>query len=666
MKNKKILKHIAFVFLIVFGVLVVWYCNIAIYNKSKTVDLYDYEDTEEDEINISQDVVYEYSFVSDYEVIKGVILKFFFEDDLESGEILVNLIDNETNQIIRSTSHDYERFENDGDLNFIFSPVLQDVKGKDYTIQIGLYNFEKNAFSIAGVSDDKGNKDVYVRIDTIHGGDKFYEAQNIIFIIFYLLLLAVFGWGLYFSKKIRIENVYLISALVLGLLFMVLIPLMAIPDEQTHAYIAYNLSNHMLGIEDDPSGMLIMRQDDLNAPYIFTGLGRWYYNRFFDSFTEPLINDNLIVTTILPAEAPSQLYFFSAIGISIGRLCGLNTTWTFMLGRIFNHIVFILIVYYAMKKIPFGKAVLFVWALLPMVLQQEMSYSYDSVINALCVLIVALTLNLKYGEKRKAEGWKKYITPEIIILLVACVLLFPCKGHVFLPIVVFPVLLLVDLLIKNKTKIKEYFSKNLIAKRVVIVLGIIAIICVGFVAYRILGNLISTADGDGVYIPYFESHAYPVGYYLKHPAEVFKLFISTILSYGDRFLLGMHGNLLGWGDISVPVMFIIPFMFFMLYAGARRENEECYVNTGIKIWITVVFVGVCVLSMLGMLLYWTPKGASAIEGVQGRYFSSVYFLVPLLFRTKQGCVSKYADTIVVCMTVLTYTFVIFSLMGRVC
>ena len=138
------------------------------------------------------------------------------------------------------------------------------------------------------------------------------------------------------------------------------------------------------------------------------------------------------------------------------------------------------------------------------------------------------------------------------------------------------------------------------------------------------------------------------------------------MSYGDRFLLGMHGNLLGWGDISVPVMFIIPFMFFMLYAGARRENEECYVNTGIKIWITVVFAGVCVLSMLGMLLYWTPKGASAIEGVQGRYFSSVYFLVPLLFRTKQGCVSKYADTIVVCMTVLTYTFVIFSLMGRVC
>lgn len=46
----------------------------------------------------------------------------------------------------------------------------------------------------------------------------------------------------------------------------------------------------------------------------------------------------------------------------------------YLLGRLMNLLAFIAAAYYAIKRIPFGKGIVMVWALLPITLQQVCSF----------------------------------------------------------------------------------------------------------------------------------------------------------------------------------------------------------------------------------------------------------------------------------------------------
>ena len=491
-------------------------------------------------------------------------------------------------------------------------------------------------------------------------GDVFYKAIDFAYIWLFVIVAMVLAIVL-FTKNSKLTIAYLISVLGLGLMVSTLIPLMAVPDESTHLYIAYDISNNLLGIEPSPNGTLMMRYEDAFRYYESENIGRAYLNTYFDSFFADINNSQVIDSGVYVANSPFYLHIFAALGITVGRLLGLGTTLTFMLGRWFNLLVFGLISYYAIRKLPFGKSVVFVWAMLPITLQQVASYSYDSMINALAILTICLTLHFMYGEK--TENKRRYII-EIVILVLAALLLVPCKSHAILPVSLLPLMLIIKLVWDRRTSMRAYVNDKPYRKKIVIGVIILAALTILAICVVVIKSLLAASDVNGIYLSWAGSHTHTMGYYLKNPIEFASIFINTLWAKGEELFVQMIGGSLGWIDIKVPIIFVLPFFLLLFYAGARREDEPQPISVVSKAWMWIVFLGICFLASLGMLLYWTPISSSVIQGVQGRYFLPALVLPFIASRTKTTQVSKNADKIIVYTVMILYVFIITSLIKR--
>lgn len=109
-----------------------------------------------------------------------------------------------------------------------------------------------------------------------------------------------------------------------------------------------------------------------------------------------------------------------AIGISLARLLGLNTVSLLYFGRFCNLLFFVAMLYWSMKRIPFGKEVLFGVAVLPMSLHLAASFSYDVMILSCMFLLTAVCLDLAY-ERAQVRAW------DIVLLAVLAAVAGPCK-----------------------------------------------------------------------------------------------------------------------------------------------------------------------------------------------------------------------------------------------
>ncbi|MCF0146536.1 MAG: DUF2142 domain-containing protein, partial [Eubacterium sp.] len=273
------------------------------------------------------------------------------------------------------------------------------------------------------------------------------------------------------NGKRYLHRVYLVIAAVMGCVFLLLQPAGVVPDEIAHWYNTYHYSNQMMGVQEAEKGRLSMREEDSEIPLVTHAREQEVFNAYWDS-----IPVNGHQTDIVPTKndyhevgTPYQ-YLGGMFGISIGRLLGLGGMMTFLLGRILNLVIFILLTAFAIKKLPFGKMALFIVALMPMTLQQAASYSPDVTINGLVFVVVALSLHLAYRAVNKdpekdaaANTVSKEMLPEVsgkipektgnisaatekksffknidkrllvqyIVLAAACLLLLFLKGYVY-------------------------------------------------------------------------------------------------------------------------------------------------------------------------------------------------------------------------------------------
>ena len=653
MFNKEnIKKFIILSLVLVFAVFVYLFIRVTVHSNGVCRDMV-VEDGTEAAVPITNDTVVEYNITPQDDRIRSLLIKFSLEKLPDTGYITTNIIDAQSGGVISASTVSRDFFDTEsGYIVFDFGDTVTGVAGKNLKLQITFQDFPDNQISIFLTP---AGEPIFKLVTA--GKDAYCTLVDVIYIFYIVILAIVFAITLFF-KNFRIENVYLIAILGLGFIMSIMITLMVAPDEFTHNYIAYNISNHIMGIDLSANGTLMMRYDDIHTYYEPIYIGRDYYVYYFENFFNGLANGDLIDSGIKPASAPFFLYLFSGLGITVGRLLGLGTTITFMLGRWFNLLFFAFATYYAMKKMPFAKSVVFVWGLLPITLQQTTSFSYDCVIYGLCAMTIALTLNLMYGKEPKSKRQK--IT-DIVALVVFALLIVPCKGHAILPVSLFPLMLIVKLIWDKKAKIKEYLnekkSRKIILISVISVVAIFGVLVVGV----ILKGMLANADANGDYIEWADQYARTMGYHLKNPVAFATMFINTLWAQGEYLFFQMFGCNLGWLDINLPTIFVLPFFLLLLYAGMRREHEEQPIGVCSKLWMWLVFFGICFLACLGMLLYWTPASSGIILGVQGRYFLPALILPAVALRTKSGCVTKNADKIIVCVTVFVHIFILTAL-----
>jgi len=430
-----------------------------------------------------------------------------------------------------------------------------------------------------------------------------------------LLLLGLISYYLIVIRKQTVEKFFVPVALFFGIIFQCVVAVHGVPDEPWHMDTAYKLSNDLLFVEDsDIPGVIMKRQCDVvMGDMLANGVeSNSYYQLLKHTFEVPG-NTDLVMTSFVDSSnlVPDFIFLPTAIGLSIGRLLNLSALLTLQLGRICNLLVYILLVWFAIRQIPYGKNVMAAIALTPIALQQAASASYDPMIIGIAFLYISTALSMMESVVIKK---KDIIATAILIVLLSLV-----KGGVYVPIV--GILFLVfgrkDIRQRLKTIKKRWIVSGVVLVTTTIIL----------LFYKITPTLkalllkeVDVTDEDSLY---------SLSYILEHPMQVICLYWNTFIKGGTNHLAGMLGGKLGWHDIQMSwVLIIVILICILLFVNV--DNDQ-YMGSGKSRICIGLFCLVSVLLILfSMLVACTTLEDTRIASVQGRYylpFGPVLFMV---------------------------------------
>ena len=607
---------------------------------------------------IKEGDVIEQEFLAVSDEIRGVSAQCAtFGNNENKGTLVYSVIDKETGEVLYV---DRMRISAIGDNEYVDFRFEKPVCGYEDKVLIFRVEaktiFDDTTLTILLTDDGVyGDYDLYVNGET-NKADMRMNVRTIesdayiMLVVLSQIALAVFILICYFllfikKKEIKLEKLYIVVALFLGLLYMLWIIPFEVPDEKSHIITAYELSNTIMFEDGYGEGEQIkMRYCDRHNG--FTAYpDRYDFDYMISEMLKPAGNTEMIETDYEGLNANSYLYIFSAIGLSVGRLLGMNVVITFMLGRLFNLIAFITIIYWAIKKIPFGKVTVFVIATLPITIQQGMSFSYDCLVIALSIFVVAMALRILYS----SEHIRNY---EYILYAIAGVLLAMAKSYAY---VMLPFIICIGLYKYSKND-KEKFKKILMS-----IFGILITIAVVNVIGAFTSQTANAVGSSKHIVSWSGTEGYTISYFLENPLEIITVMMATVFSMFDSYLYNMMGGLLGWLCIGVPWFVVAIYIILLLASTVNHGNEVTLTTVKDKCVIAVICFCCFTFCLAGLLFVWTPLEYEAIQGVQGRYF--LPFLLPsvLLLKNNNIHLKKNIDRYIIFGAVILQAFVLCSL-----
>ena len=421
--------------------------------------------------------------------------------------------------------------------------------------------------------------------------------RYLLYIIIILVgLLLSFGIFYAFKKNFKIEKIFLTIVIPIGIMYMFIIPIGRVPDEQNHFYRAYEISKGYftsLKIETGRAGNYFSS----NFKYVLD------VNNNYD---KELKNMNLKVddTKEFYIFTNTSLYAFvsylpQTIGIKIGSILNLPIFWIAMLGRITNFAFWVLLMYFSIKKMPFKKLSILVICFLPMMLQEAVSLSADTITIGMSFFLISYILSIKYDDKKKLEKKDK------IILSLSAITLSLCK------IVYMPLCLLMFLIPENK-----FINK----KRKYIEIGVLAAIVV-------IINVIWLAISSGYLIDFNEgvNAAEQVKFILCNPIKYIEIIFVSIYSYFGIYMFGLVGGSLCNFDVVLSDIYSYLLIIILILTCALDSTKLKKYD---KISMGLIILIVSALIFTSLYVQWTPVANYVVDGVQGRYF--IPLLIPII------------------------------------
>ena len=451
-------------------------------------------------------------------------------------------------------------------------------------------------------------------------------------------VLAVFVW-IRLDKdnaEKHLARYWVVAASLLGVCFCFLMPPGTVPDEPLHFQSAYYYSDVFLGDSAVESNMIAVRACDSDNVFYTDADGqndslakRSDYQNIISTWSwsaenEEMIDEPIQLSSPMVSSAvslnPIWIRLPAALGITIARLLGLGAYPLYYLGRLFDLVAFIAIVYFAIRITPVGKGVLISASLLPMTLHLASSYSYDSMIIGLSFLLLAFCLKAIYGEGTVSIG--NCIGIGALTLLLAT------------PKIIYALIGLLVFLVPSKR-----FSSR---RNEVLVKTVIPLVFVCFTlaveSSRLLalsGN--SPVSGDGL-----DHRGSETGYFVtltdivQHPRHALGVLFNTFAAYGDFWFFGMITGPLGWfqGGLAAPNVITVCF-FLVLVFSTFVSNVDSVIPSALQ-RVGCIFI-VCLTALgviMSMWLGWTFDNDIVIQGVQGRYFIPILPLLLFALRPK--------------------------------
>ncbi len=474
-----------------------------------------------------------------------------------------------------------------------------------------------------------------------------------------------------------LERIYPAAGLFLGILYLFVLPPLSAPDEISHFISAYQLSNRIMGLPSNASdGRVLLRPEDvwledLDGIYEFETDGEgnqkvvlesaegsqvfgevldesvyetirelWPNGAYMPERTQEIMvqaglssetgqisgadPDRPSVGSMQPPVTTTPLaYAPQAAGITLGRLLGLHTLPLLYLGRLCNLLFFVLMTWLAMKRLPFGKEVLFGTALLPMTLHLSASFSYDVMIMGALFCFTAVCLDLAY--KKERVSWQ-----DVLALAVLMAAAGPCK-------MVYAVFLGLCLLIP----VRKFGGWGRWAAAALVVGGAWAA-AMYLVNSQVIVSYATTVQEES-YVQWAGETGYSFALMIHQPLRTLKMFYQTLLWQAQHYHLTMIGAYLGNLDqvLDVPYLLVAAFTLGLLGLALKKPGENETLQGGRRIWVFLLCGGCAAAIMASMLIAWTPLSSNVIVGVQGRYF--LPFLPLLLMALKNDGVVLTKD-----------------------
>lgn len=517
-----------------------------------------------------------------------------------------------------------------------------------------------------------------------------------------LVFLAVMvGWWLIFVRRAKAHVCFAFFAAALGLVFALVTPPLAGPDEYGHLASAYALANRITGqpgITEGPDGESLLAMRECDAEYMRDSsgpIGILAYKTMTDELFSTGNSGELTASAQVspPYSVVALQYLPQALGILLARALGLGFHAMLLLARLGSVAVFAALGALAVRLAPARKNVFFAAGLLPMALSLAGSVSADTLVNGLALVFTALCLRglLCTEQLGRAEQAGLLVLAALIgpmkavyLVLVGLCLPIPAaalggkkRSRVFKALVclaalagwlwfngatvgymlrsvdtyriVYILVRLVPLaaaaaLVWWRWGKRPWFKKAALAAAVVLVLVLARGVL--WVAAN-SGETLTPEEYAASIQPNGEStYVYSFGYILSHIPQTVKLLVNTLGSELPRYLQGLVGALPGepivYG-LEVSWLLTIALLALLVWACLQPVEAKPLLGRSARWALALVALAVAALSMLAALC-WTPINLTTVFGMQGRYLLPVLPAMLLLFSEGRTlCLRRSTD-----------------------
>lgn len=485
--------------------------------------------------------------------------------------------------------------------NKYINRLFENIKQNRVQLILGLTIVILNYFTLGNLQFTRGN-------DFTINNSKIIFALILLFEVLMLILIDYFV-----KKKKLVEKIFLLIVFPLGLLYMALIPIGRVPDERNHFLRAYEISEgHLVSDKDKENGNggRILSDDT---------------SKIFEAKNEKMTYGDLIENSrIIRSNTKSfksftnmSLYSFvcyipQVIGISVGKILHLPTLYIAYLGRLTNFIFWIVLMYFAIKLIPFKKICVLVVSFMPMMLQEATSLSADALTIGMSFFLISYVLHIKY-DKENVEKKDK------IILSISSIVMSLCK------IVYLPICLTLFLIPFNKFKSRKDKYVNIISLAFIVVF-------INLLWLKISSSYLIEFN-PGV------SSIDQVKFVLMHPIDYIKIFYQSLCNNITLYVYNIIGFSLCYFDVNLSYLYIFMYLFMIIIVFALDNTKK--IDKWDKWMQAFIIVSTIALMFTSLYVQWTPVGANIIDGVQGRYF--IPLLLPIMMITNFNGIESFKN-----------------------
>lgn len=424
-----------------------------------------------------------------------------------------------------------------------------------------------------------------------------YTLCAVIYVIIFVFI---------YSKKsgTKPEGLFACIAIVIGCFAIMVTP--AVPGISTDDEIHYRRT---LSIANFCSDINYVAEKSSMDRYAEVILDKYAYtketrDKYYSELNISYINQQVVDTRFEENGLHVIAYIPGAIGIIIGKGLGLSFVNIFRLGKVFSLLAYVTVMYYAIRRLKYGKILFATMGLIPSNIFLASNYSYDTWVFSFFALGFSYYFSiLQNNEKIKN---REIVFMSLFFLLGA----MPKAIYIVLT---FPVFYMPrDKFNNNRQRFFYYCSFIIMA-----ILLIASMVVPRFFAKTYAGDMRGGSDVNiGGQVEFIFGNL--IGY-LKILFE----FLRQYLALENARSVYQFYAYLGSGKEFV---FIIIMLVLVAFLDRGQEKKRLL---PMKIMAVIAVIGCAMIIATGLYIDFTPVGHNTINGCQPRYILPL--IIPFLY-----------------------------------